>query len=87
MRTPETHVEYAERIGAPRVVRCVIALGHPSGYVWICMSHGYGFNHRPYPLDHWKGHRLSDRCPVSRLEEWRSRVWEFVDGNTTAVYG
>lgn len=63
---------YVRRIGAPRPVRCDIQLGSGSGAVWRCVSHDIGFEKRDQLLD---GH-LNDRCPVSRLEDWRARRWE-----------
>jgi hypothetical protein len=66
----ETHLEYAQRVGAPRVVPCEVA---PSGYgiwVWRCASHNYGFNEAPATF-----HAVPDRCPMSRLEEWRAKRW------------
>jgi hypothetical protein len=66
------HEEYAQRVGPPRVVKCDINLGYPAKFVWWCRSHEYGF------LDRGRSPRnaLSDRCPMSRLEEWRQRRWE-----------
>jgi hypothetical protein len=69
----ETHEQYAQRVGPPRVVRCEIDLGYfKAGHpVWYCETHEYGFNDRANGL---RG--MSDRCPMSRLEEWRQRKWE-----------
>jgi hypothetical protein len=70
--TPETQEQYAQRVGPPRVVKCHIDLGWNglNRPVWYCITHEYGFNDRPVMLS-W-----SDRCPMSRLEEWRARKWE-----------
>jgi hypothetical protein len=67
---PLTHEEYARKVGAPRVVACDIDLGWNGArhYVWYCRSHEYGFNKRDG--------LARDRCPISRLEEWRARRWE-----------
>jgi hypothetical protein len=74
---------YVRRIGPPRVVRCDIDLGAgaamfgnlpPSrkyGSVWVCRSHELAFDERDAALDT----TYSDRCPVSRLEEYRARRW------------
>lgn len=67
MMTLETHEEYARRIGAPRVVACHIDIWSPGGYIYRCFTHDYGFNERTAPRD---------RCPMSRLEEWRQRRWD-----------
>lgn len=72
MDTPETHIEYAQRVGSPRVVPCNIDLDGRR-FVWVCRSHGYRFNERPATLT-W-----GDRCPISRLEEWRFRQWSSLD--------
>jgi hypothetical protein len=68
----ETHLQYAQRVGPPRVVACDIDLGRPGWYVWYCRSHDYGFNKRDAALDAG----LGDRCPMSRLEDYRARRWE-----------
>lgn len=80
MITPETHLQYAQRIGEPRVVVCEIDLGSGSGGVWICLSHDYEYNDRPKMLD-W---RSSDRCPMSRLEEWRARRFDLAKDDQAA---
>lgn len=96
---PETHHEYALRVGLPRAVACDIDLGPDASFsydlgtgesfmsrphpIWICRTHDYGFNERPDALDIWpnsegyhKRHRMTDRCPMSRLEDWRARQWD-----------
>lgn len=65
----EPHLEYAQRIGAPRAVPCDIEV-RGGRFVWYCRSHDYGFNVAPATL-----HTHPDRCPMSRLEEWRAKRW------------
>lgn len=74
MSIPENHLEYVQRVGLPRVVVCNIRLGPRAGYVWYCEAHDYTFNDREYSLDGGP-YRYVDRCPMSRLEEWRAKVW------------
>jgi hypothetical protein len=81
MKAAETHLQYAQRVGTPRDVPCNIQLGPWRGYIWHCAGHDYGFDANPYQ-------RLlginTDRCPISRLEEWRAKQWAIAEA-TTAV--
>jgi len=61
---------YIRRVGPPRVVPCDIDCCK-GNYPWFCASHDYGYRDRAHMLDGW----LDERCPVSRLEEWRARRW------------
>jgi hypothetical protein len=72
---------YVRLIGPPRAVRCDVDLGGNSGPVWICRTHDIGFQERRHLLDG----RLDDRCPVSRLEEWRARRWEYLAKSTATA--
>ena len=66
-----THEQYVRQVGAPRVVTCDIDLpGH--GYVYWCRTHEYGF------YSEQRTGLARDRCPMSRLEEWRQRRWELM---------
>jgi hypothetical protein len=73
---PETHEQYAQRVGPPRVVPCDVDLGYfkPGHPVYWCRTHEYGFNESKYR--HNGELPDGDRCPMSRLEEWRQRRWE-----------
>lgn len=78
MTPPESHLEYAQRVGPPRVVRCDLDLSSVGGRIWICRTHDYRFNERLPGLDRFSD--WSDRCPMSRLEEWRQNQWTAAEG-------
>jgi hypothetical protein len=67
-----SYERYVKQVGEPRVVACDIDI---SGNHWVykCRSHNIGFQERERSLSN----AMSDRCPVSRLEEWRQRRWEY----------
>jgi hypothetical protein len=66
--------EYVAEVGTPIVATCDVDLGSPSlGWVYQCRTHGIGWSERIVSLNGWQ---TMDRCPVSRLEEWRFRMWE-----------
>ena len=73
--TMETHADYAQRIGPPRVVRCNVDLLGYGPTTRICRTHDYRFNDYPSNL---MRNGIGDRCPMSRLEEWRARRWAAV---------
>ena len=91
MQTPEMwRVWVAAEAPEPIVAPCQIGLGD-SWYdvvvmhkdqmalkgtrpVWYCVTHHLGFDY-DMRVPSLSG-QLGDRCPVSRLEEWRAHLWE-----------
>jgi hypothetical protein len=69
INAPETHLEYAQRVGEPRTGACRIELA--TARPWGCLTHTYLWGERATLLDG----RLDDRCPMARLEEWRAKRW------------
>jgi len=73
MRTEE-YAAYVQRIGPPRVTSCCIDLIGSNAYVFRCSAHDLLFNDLPKSLD-GSPYQFIDRCPVSRLEEYRASRW------------